>query len=147
MLPDWTYAYRVKPSYGIFIKRIDHYAAALMVLTIIILDGNNIPMKLFCRRWGLQAVGITKCQINWDTLWRTTTKLVCPMGSVTRLGDLLHSGKLFKACGNNYFAQIAHILGNFVKVLKSFIFIVKLFSANFYRHLAIFSGHTANGLI
>ena len=30
--------------------------------------------------------------------------------SVTRLGDLLHFGQLFKACGNNYFAQIAHIL-------------------------------------
>ena len=33
--------------------------------------------------------------------------------SVTRLGDLLHFGQLFKASGNNYFAQIAHILGNF----------------------------------
>ena len=28
--------------------------------------------------------------------------------SVTRLGDLLHFVQLFKACGNNYFAQIAH---------------------------------------
>ena len=30
------------------------------------------------------------------------------MISVTRLGDLLHFGQLIKACGNNYFAQIAH---------------------------------------
>ena len=29
--------------------------------------------------------------------------------SVTRLGDLLHFGQLYKACGNSYFAQIAHI--------------------------------------
>ena len=29
--------------------------------------------------------------------------------SVTKLGDLLHFGQLFKAFGNNYFAQIAHI--------------------------------------
>ena len=29
--------------------------------------------------------------------------------SVTRLGDLLLLGQLFKAYGNNYFAQIAHI--------------------------------------
>ena len=35
--------------------------------------------------------------------------------SVTRLGDLLHFGQLFKACGNNYFAQIDHIWGNFCK--------------------------------
>ena len=33
--------------------------------------------------------------------------------SVTRLGNLLHFGQLYKACGNNNFAQIAHILGNF----------------------------------
>ena len=33
--------------------------------------------------------------------------------SVTRFGDLFHFGQLFKACGNNYFTQIAHILGNF----------------------------------
>ena len=31
-----------------------------------------------------------------------------------QLGDLLHFGQLFKACGNNYFAQIAHVLGNFL---------------------------------
>ena len=38
--------------------------------------------------------------------------------SLTRLGDLLHFGQLFKAFGNNYFAQITHILGNFCKVVK-----------------------------
>ena len=38
--------------------------------------------------------------------------------SVTRLGDLLHFGQLFRACGNNYFAQIANILGNFGKVVE-----------------------------
>ena len=34
--------------------------------------------------------------------------------SVTRLGDLLHFEQLFKACGNNYFAQIAHICSEFL---------------------------------
>ena len=28
---------------------------------------------------------------------------------MTRLGNLLHFGQLFKACGNNYFGQISHI--------------------------------------
>ena len=37
-----------------------------------------------------------------------------PGGSVTRLGDLLHFRQLFKACGNNYFAQIAHIFRQFL---------------------------------
>ena len=44
------------------------------------------------------------------------------VANVSRLGDFLHFGQLLKACGNNYFAQIAHILGNFLKVSKSFIF-------------------------
>ena len=33
--------------------------------------------------------------------------------SVTRLGDLLQFGQLFKACDNNYFAQTVHILRQF----------------------------------
>ena len=55
--------------------------------------------------------------------------------SVTRLGDLLHIGQLFKACGNNQFTQITHNLGNFCKGVESFL-------GNFYRHLATFTGHT-----
>ena len=34
--------------------------------------------------------------------------------SVNRLGDLLHFGQLFKACGNNYFAQITLIFRQFL---------------------------------
>ena len=45
--------------------------------------------------------------------------------SVTRLGDLLHFGEIFKVLGNNYLAQITDILGIFLKVSKSFIFLVK----------------------
>ena len=41
---------------------------------------------------------------------------------MTRLGDLLHFGQLFKACRNNYFAQIAMFKGNFCKGLKIFHF-------------------------
>ena len=61
--------------------------------------------------------------------------------SVTRLVDLLHFGQLFIACGINYFGQIVHI--NCPKVSKSILFLVKSFLGNFYRHLAVFSGHTA----
>ena len=42
--------------------------------------------------------------------------------SVTRLGDLLHFGQIFKASGNNYFAQTAHILGKFCRGIKIFHF-------------------------
>ena len=62
--------------------------------------------------------------------------------SVTRLGDLLHVGQLFKASGSNYFTQIAHICMKFFeKVLKSFIFQVKSFWATFIDIWQLFSGH------
>ena len=36
-------------------------------------------------------------------------KLASVKSSVTRLGDFLHFGQPFKAGGNNYLTQIAHI--------------------------------------
>ena len=42
------------------------------------------------------------------------------MISVTGLGNLMYFGQPFKAAGNNYFAQIAHILGNIWKCYKIF---------------------------
>ena len=54
----------------------------------------------------------------------------------------MHFGQLFKAYDNNYFAKIACILSNFLNVSKYFIFLVKSFLGNFYRHLAtFFTGH------
>ena len=35
-------------------------------------------------------------------------------GSVTRLGNLFHFGQPFKASGNTYFTQIAHIIRQFL---------------------------------
>ena len=58
--------------------------------------------------------------------------------SVTRLGDLWDFGQVFKAFGNNQFT----FLGNFLKVSRSIIFLVKSFLGNFYRQLAIFSCHS-----
>ena len=58
-----------------------------------------------------------------DTTWMTT--------SMTRLGDLLHFGHLFKACGNNYFAQIAPILGNFCKAVEIFHFVSEIIFGQF----------------
>ena len=64
---------------------------------------------------------------------------------MTRLGNLLDFGQLLKAFGNKYIAQISHIHRDFfVKESKSIIFLVKSFLAKFYRHLAIFSGHTGH---
>ena len=36
------------------------------------------------------------------------------LSCVTRLGNLLDFGQLFKAFCNNYFAQMSHILGQFL---------------------------------
>ena len=59
------------------------------------------------------------------------------LNSVTILGDLFHFGQLFKARGNNYLAQIAHILGNYVSV-KIFHFSCEIILGICYRHLVTF---------
>ena len=65
--------------------------------------------------------------------------------SVTRLGDLLDfGGQLLKPLATIYLPKSPTFLGIFVKVLKHFIFLMKSFLGNFYRHLAIFYGHTDN---
>ena len=45
---------------------------------------------------------------------------------MTILGDLLHLGQLLKAFGNNYFAHIAHISGNFCKGVEIFHFSIEI---------------------
>ena len=62
--------------------------------------------------------------------------------SVTRLGNLLDFEQLFKACGYSQFAQIYHILRQFLERCQNLYFSSKIILGNFYRHLAYFSGHT-----
>ena len=67
----------------------------------------------------------SRTKIFWNsTLGDLTTPIVTynklfPI-SVTRLGNILHFEQLFKVFGNNCFAQIVHISGNFCKVVKIF---------------------------
>ena len=70
------------------------------------------------------------------------TKKLITARNVTTLGDLLDFGQLFKASGRNYFAQIAHIFRQFLKVSKSFIFRVESFWATFIDIWQLFTGHT-----
>ena len=67
-------------------------------------------------------------------LWRMWTNVG---SSVTRLGNLLDFGTLFKAFANNYLPKTPTFFSNFCKGAKSLIFLVKSFWGNFYRHLAI----------
>ena len=63
---------------------------------------------------------------------------------MTRLGDLLEFEHVLKPLATINFAKCSTFLGNFcIGVSKSIIFLVKSFLGNFYRHLAIFSGHPA----
>ena len=64
------------------------------------------------------------------------------LSSVTRLGDLLDFRQLLKPLATINLSKSPTFLGNFCKVSKSIIFLVKSFLGNFNRHLAIFSGHT-----
>ena len=71
-------------------------------------------------------------------MWDLPCTYIDVGSSVTRFGDLLHFGQLFKAFGNNYFAWIAYILSDFCKGVEIFHFLVKSFLCNFYRHLVTF---------
>ena len=53
-----------------------------------------------------------------------------------------HLGKFFRPLATINLPK-CHSWAIFVKASKSIIFVVKSFLGNFYRHLAIFSGHTA----
>ena len=65
----------------------------------------------------------TFCEENfWTYFDQTGSIIVTVVSSVIRLSNLLHFGQLFKACGNNYFAQITQILGNFCKGVTIFLF-------------------------
>ena len=55
-------------------------------------------------------------------------------------------GNFLKPLATNNLSKSPTFLAIFVKVLKSIIFLVKSFLGNFYRHLAIFSGHTVHFL-
>ena len=63
--------------------------------------------------------------------------------SVTILSDLLHFGQLFEACGNNYFAQIAHIVRHFLKWCPNLSFFWwNHIWATFIDIWQLFTGHT-----
>ena len=62
--------------------------------------------------WMLPLLRITPFKI-----WALPTYSVGPVvygRSVTRLGNLLDFGQLFKACMYNYFAQTSHIFTQFL---------------------------------
>ena len=58
--------------------------------------------------------------------------------SVTRLGNLMDFGQFLKPLATINLPKSPTFLGNFVKVSKSLIFVVKSFLGNFNRHFAIF---------
>ena len=65
--------------------------------------------------------------------------------SVTRLGNFLDFGQLFKAFGHNLFPK-STFLCSFIKVSKSLIFLVKSFWATFIDIWWFFTGHTGSNV-
>ena len=68
---------------------------------------------------------------------------ICIIVSVTRLGDLLDFGQLFKTLWQQLFAQISHILRQFCKGVKIYHFSTDIiYWATFIDIWQFFSGHT-----
>ena len=92
----------------------------------------------------LSYSGAPGCLVGWIskfplkcTKYLGKLQLLVP-GSVTRLGDLLDFGQLFKAFGNNYLSKSPTLLGYFCKGVKIVNFSSKIIFGHLYRHLAIF---------
>ena len=72
---------------------------------------NNCSKKLLMTGFEYRSYGKgSDCAVNCATARGifTLTITMCITISVTRLGDLLHFGQLFKARGNIYFAKSAN---------------------------------------
>ena len=80
--------------------------------------------------------GVSLC-VSYTSIWWRSRK--CRFCRVTRLGNLLHFGQLFKACGINYFEKLPTSWGNWG---KSFIFLVESFWATFVNIWQLFTGQT-----
>ena len=73
----------------------------------------------------------------WATFHSMWQQSFCPNRPHFR--QLLDSGQLWQQL---IYPNLLHAWAIFVKVTKSFIFLVKSILSNFYRHLATFTGHT-----
>ena len=58
------------------------------------------------------------------------------------MGDLFDFGQLLKPLATINLPKSPTFLGNFRKYVKIYQFYSEIILGNFYRHLAIFSGHT-----
>ena len=110
-------------SFGLFLQEI------LSPKTFKIAQSGHTGKHLFShlRLWKLKK--------ELGTLWRLNYLLwldrFLVFSSVTRLGDFLDVGQLFKAKSLTF-------LGNFCKCVKVIHFSCEIIFGNFYRHLAIF---------
>ena len=69
------------------------------------------------------------------------------MVSVTRMGDLLDFGQLFKPLAALNWPKSSTFLGNFCKGVKIYQSSSEIILGNFDRQLAIFSGHSGHGAL
>ena len=82
----------------------------------------NFSVKLLLKRTKInkKAVGLahffqkTGFHFEMSLLLDFNKAVTTFLTSVTRLGDFLHFGQQFKASGNKYFTQIAHIVMQFL---------------------------------
>ena len=107
--------------------------ASLLLSSFIRCQQFSIKIISRCSRRDSNSIYTIKWRQNEPPIHKLFPKILT---SVTRLGDLLHFGQLLKACGNNYFAQIAQIFRNFCKVVK-----ICRFSSEII-FVQLFTGHT-----
>ena len=115
-----------------------HFREESLFYSEIILCGWHLPKSYShsgdCQNHFLSAKLVSTIKLNCRN-WR---KHIFPRFQCDQIEQL------FKACGNNHFAQIvSHFKPIVVKVSKSFIFLVNSFWATFIDIWLLFTGHAA----
>ena len=77
---------------------------------------NKIFYKIppWCKNFSYDIMLFFWQMFIWTNIYFNSFSRKTLLTSVTRLGDLLNFGQLFKAICNNQFAQISHILRQFL---------------------------------
>jgi len=71
--------------------------------------------KMFFKIYGSRTLISLLLSLYFSCIYELKCLFIASIiSSVTRLGDLFDFGQLFTAFGNNYFAQISHILRHFL---------------------------------
>ena len=94
--------------------------------------------------YNLECVSVVVLGTDLAWVWNFSFKKIITWSVWPDLAIFWTLGNFLKRLATINLLKSPTFLGNFCKGIKIYLLLVKSFFGNFYRHLAIFSGHTAH---